>query len=152
MYGLQPSLGKKQRGVWIQQLLAGTLEIKSKMEVYFFSDARRLSTPQEHKHSLKGAVGKVGVAEPANPSTEKQADGLSHLLHSVLSLGSCQWNWVVAGATAAFNTSQVLSTPYKSTKSRLPDTEITKRHRSLHLSAKWNHVRSLLQKDVRRYI
>ena len=37
----------------------------------------------------------------ATPSTEKQADGFSHLLHSVLRLGSSQWNLVVAGDTAA---------------------------------------------------
>ena len=53
-----------------------------------------------YKHSLWGAVGKFGL-EPASPSTEKQADGFSHLLHSVLRIGSCQWNWVVADATAA---------------------------------------------------
>ena len=47
--------------------------------------------------------------EPASPSTEKQADGLSYLLHSVLRLGSCQWNWVVAGATAAFDWSLMVT-------------------------------------------
>ena len=31
----------------------------------FFFGALRLSTPQEHKHSLRGAIGKVGVAGPA---------------------------------------------------------------------------------------
>ena len=31
----------------------------------FFLGARRLLTPQEHKHSLRGAVGKVGVTGPA---------------------------------------------------------------------------------------
>ena len=39
--------------------------------------------------------------EPATPSTEKQADGFSPLLLSVLRLWSCQWNWVVADATEA---------------------------------------------------
>ena len=32
---------------------------------HIFLGARRLSTPQEHIHSLRGAVGKVGVAGPA---------------------------------------------------------------------------------------
>ena len=46
----------------------------------FFWGARRLSTPQEHKHSLIGAVGKVGVAGPGGaPNTELQADVFSHL-------------------------------------------------------------------------
>ena len=31
----------------------------------FFYCAQRLLTPQEHKHSLRGAVGKVGVAGPS---------------------------------------------------------------------------------------
>ena len=59
------------------------------------------------------------------------------MLHSVLKLGSCNWNWVVADATWApwlvpESTSQV-PTPCTSTKSRLPDTDITKGCRSLHL-------------------
>ena len=89
-----------------------------------FQGARRLSTPQENKHSLRGAVGKVGL-EPTTPNTEKQADGFSHLLHSVLRLGSCQWNRVVADATAAprLMVPARPPTPCKSTKSRLPDAE-----------------------------
>ena len=45
----------------------------------------------------------------------------------VLRLGSCQWNWVVTGATAAFDWSLLvpIRPPCKSTKSRLPDPEIT---------------------------
>ena len=54
-----------------------------------------------------------------DPPTKKQADGFSHLLR----LGSCQWNWVVADATAAFDWSLMVPgrppTPCKSTKSRL---------------------------------
>ena len=55
---------------------------------------------------LWGAVGKgwgnlCGQgSNPATPRTEKQAGGFSPLLLSVL--GSCQWNWVVADATASF--------------------------------------------------
>ena len=59
-----------------------------------------------------GQLGKplasVGVTGPEGartcyPSTEKQAGGFSPMLLCVLRLGSCQWNWVVAGATAAFD-------------------------------------------------
>ena len=55
---------------------------------------------------LGGPLAKLGQLvrpglDPATPTSGKQADGFSHLLHSVLRLGSCQWNWVVAGATAA---------------------------------------------------
>ena len=39
--------------------------------------------------------------EPATHRTEKQTNGFSPLLLSVLRLGSCQWNWVVACATGA---------------------------------------------------
>ena len=35
----------------------------------FFLGAWRLSTSQEHKHSLRGAVGKVGIAGPAGART-----------------------------------------------------------------------------------
>ena len=35
----------------------------------FFLGARRLSTPQKHIHSLRGAVDKVGVAGPAGART-----------------------------------------------------------------------------------
>ena len=50
-------------------------------------------------------------------------------------LKTCQWNWTVASATAAFDWYQSdLPTPCKSTKSRLLDAEITKGRRSLHLS------------------
>ena len=47
-------------------------------------------------------TGPAGL-EPDTPSTEKQAGGFPPLLLSVLRLGSCQWNWVVAGTTAAFD-------------------------------------------------
>ena len=36
---------------------------------FFFKNAWRLSTPQEHKHSLRGAAGKVGIAGPAGART-----------------------------------------------------------------------------------
>ena len=39
------------------------------VQIIFFLGARRLSTPQEHVHSLRGAVGKVGVAGPAGART-----------------------------------------------------------------------------------
>ena len=77
--------------------------------------------------------------EPATPSTEKQVDSFSHLQHSVLRLGSCQWNWVVAEMLPQPLGRSLMvparpPTPCKSTKSRLPDTEITKGCRSLHRS------------------
>ena len=46
-------------------------------------------------------TGPVGL-EPATPSKEKQAGGFSPLLLSMLILGSCRRNWVVADATVAF--------------------------------------------------
>ena len=64
--------------------------------------------PTRAQTLLREAVSKVGVAgptgvEPATPSTENKGDGFSHLLDSVLRLESCQWNWVVAAATMAFD-------------------------------------------------
>ena len=39
---------------------------------------------------------------PIHPGTEKLADGFSYLLLCVLGLGPCQWNRLVADATAVF--------------------------------------------------
>ena len=97
-----------QAAITIQTTLRSVL----KQPVFVFWGTRTLSTPLEH--SLREAEAWLGYLvrpglEPATPSAEKQADVFSHLLHSVLRLGSCQWNWVEACATAAFEWSLMVS-------------------------------------------
>ena len=45
------------------------------------------------------------------PEHRKGGRWFSYLLLSVLRLGCCQWNWVVAGANAAFDRSLIVRSP-----------------------------------------
>ena len=71
---------------------------------------------------------------------QKKAGVFLPLLLPVLRLGYCQWNWVVVDATVAFAgpfwNQLDIPIPFtrKSSKSRLPDAEITRGCRSTHLS------------------
>ena len=80
--------------------------MKSRHSTYFFRVPGGYRPHKSTNTHLGGQSARLGSLvrpglEPATPNTELRADGFSHLPHSVLRLGSCQWNWVVAGATAA---------------------------------------------------
>ena len=83
----------------------------------------------------KASVGLTGLGEARTRYPEHREESRIFLTFAALyflRLGSCQWNWVVADSTAAFDWSlMVLVRP---PKSRHPDSKISKWRRSHHLN------------------
>ena len=98
---------------YIKPLICG-LGFLLQVKIYIlFSIPWELWTPQEcscRSLTIGGHGARIGVTGPAGdqtcyPEHREASRCFTGLLLSVLKLGYCQWNWLVANATVAFDLS-----------------------------------------------